>query len=738
MFYKEIIMKKSLLYFAITSFYLLTTAAFATESDDKSYSENQLTNTISMQGFTGVFNTPNSSVVNYGDFNFSYSDNFYDQGNLKNTKNGFESATDLKFGIGLLPGLEVVGRLGTQTWNCNHFFEKDCGFRDLSGSVKYQIPFIPEDWFELAIGGQDVGGSVVKSEAYYGVASKTFNFDELGNVRVSLGYSTSDNALNYMNGGFGSVEYQPSELIQVAAEYDANAVNVGVKFFAPKKWLPTGWRVSAGAQLYSSESEHNEKSNWFSVDLNIPLGTTSPRPSSQTIANRSIKLASAAKAKAKTQASKPSSSIAPESVISENLSTVASEKQLSRNNHIKPTDINNKVNLESIEKFARYVTDYGFESVSIGLNKAENGLIVEFENNLYNRNEDDAINVMARLISQKLPINTELNLLNYGLVVQTVNLEFTENSVLDVKSNETISSENYLLNLLPGNSNKWLVNNAASAYFTPRITLAPATSTLVGTEYGALDYQVIASVNPQISIWPGAVIDIRYMSNTLLASDDFDDNEFIKNRFSIIKGIDRRLIHQTFALPLNIFTQFSFGRIYGNADGLLNETRYVTDNGNHRFSLLLGDFDDKQIGRRPQVSHQPKLVKYRFRYRPLNWDMEVTAGEYWQGDKGFTLKSSHWFGNAQINVQYKRTKFDEIDGGEEEDFFAIGFSIPLNFGKSMNSKYGFQIKGIEQWNYSVQTSLTDKNTGNSIKTGFGIEPALYHNLNQAYFNRDRF
>jgi hypothetical protein len=40
--------------------------------------------------------------------------------------------------------------------------------------------------------------------------------------------------------------------------------------------------------------------------------------------------------------------------------------------------------------------------------------------------------------------------------------------------------------------------------------------------------------------------------------------------------------------------------------------------------------------------------------------------------------------------------------------------------------------------WGVQTSLTDKNTGNSIKTGFGIEHALYHNLNQAYFNRDRF
>jgi hypothetical protein len=727
-------MKKKLLCFSILNVCILATTVYAAEV----FENKKVTHTVSMQSFTGVFNTPNAGVINYGNFDFSYSNNYYDQGIINNKKIGFESTTDLKFGIGLIPGLEVVGRLGTRTWNCNHYFDKNCGFRDLSGSLKYQIPFIPEDWFRLAIGGQDVGGSVVKSEAYYGVASKTFNFDQLGNLRVSVGYSTSDNALNYMNGGFGSVEYQPLELIQVAAEYDANAVNVGVKFFAPKEWLPAGWRVSAGAQLYSSDREHNEKSNWFSFDLNIPLGTTKPRPSSQTVANRAMKLASTSKSK--TQPNKPSSSAEHQLVVIEKSLTKSSEKKLSNNTNVRSASIhlNHKINLGSIEKFARYATDFGFESVSIGLNKAENGLIVEFENNIFNRNEDDAINVMARLISQKLPINTELNLLNYGLVVQTVNLDFTENTVLDIKSNKANSSENYLLNLLPGNNDIWLVNNASSAYFTPRITLAPALSSLVGTEYGAFDYQVIASVNPQMSIWPGAVVDIRYMSDTILASDDFEDSKYIKRRFSIIKGIDRRLFHQTFSLPLNIFTQFSFGRIYGNADGILNETRYATDNGNHRFSLLVGDFEDKQVGNLAQVSHQPKLAKYRFRYRPLNWDIEVTAGEYWKGDKGFTLKSSHWFGNAQINVQYNRTKFDEIDGGEEEDFFAIGFSIPLNFGKSMKSNNGFQIKGIEQWNYSVQTSLTDKNTGNQIKTGFGIEPALYHNLNQAYFNRDRF
>jgi len=717
-------MKKSLLYFVITNVCLLTVTVNATEPEKS----NGVVSTSSMQGFTGVFNTPNTSVVKYGDFNLSYSDNFYDQGNLKNTKNGFESATDLKFGLGILPGLEVVGRLGTQTWHCNHFFDKNCGFRDLSGSFKYQIPFIPKDWFELAIGGQDVGGSVVKSEAYYGVASKTLNFNEFGSVRINVGYSKSDNALNFMNGAFGSVEYQPMELLQVAAEYDANAVNVGVKFFAPKKWLPTGWRVSAGAQLYSSEKEHNEKDKWFSLDLNVPLGSAKPRLSSQAIANRAIKLATVKSNASTKRIHKEKAQVSAVYVSQKTVTNSISSKHANKS----------KVNISDIESFASYATDYGFESVSIGLNELGDGLIVEFENNLYNRNEDDAISVMTRLISQRLPVNTQLSLLNYGLVVKTVTLEFGDKTVIDVKADNTQESANVILSWIPGNSNKWLVNNASSAYFTPRLTLAPATSTLVGTEYGTFDFQVVASVNTQMSLWPGAVVDVRYMSETLLHSDDFGDNEFIQNRFSIIKGIDRRLIHQAFALPFNIHTQFSYGRVYGNADGLLNETRFVTDNGNHRVSLLIGDFDDKKIGRRAQVNHQPKLVKYRFRFQPLNWDMEVTAGEYWKGDKGFTLKSAHWFGDTQINMQYRRTKFDEIDGGEEEDFLSIGFSIPLNFGKSMRSNRGFQVKGIEQWNYNVETSLTDKNTGNSIKSGFGIEPALYHNLNQAYFNRDRF
>ena len=92
--------------------------------------------------------------------------------------------------------------------------------------------------------------------------------------------------------------------------------------------------------------------------------------------------------------------------------------------------------------------------------------------------------------------------------------------------------------------------------------------------------------------------------------------------------------------------------------------------------MLIGKYEDTDrdwAGRK--VYHEPKLVKYRYRYTPLNWDMELTAGEYWQGDTGFALRSLHWFGDVQVGIKYQRTKFDEVDGGEEEDFLALGFSI---------------------------------------------------------------
>lgn len=682
-----------------------------------------------MQAYTGVFNTPNAAVVDYGDFAFSYSDNYFD-------RDGFVEATDLKFGVGVLPNLEVVGRLGTKEWSSNCYSESGCGgFRDLSGSFKYKIPFIPENWFELAVGGQDIGGSAVYSEAYYISASKELDLSQFGSVRSSVGYAKSDNAFDYMNGVFGSVEYQPVDFLQVAAEYDANAVNAGLKLFMPQEWLPQGWQVSAAAQLYSSDKEHNVEDEWFSFNLTIPMGSTPPRKSTKVLMQQASQSTLATVTPKASSATPIKPSIEAKDDEAQVAATAQSYQPIVREPLQHKAD--SVITKADLNAFANFLADYGFESVSIGFDDfIANRLVIEFENNLYNRNEDDAMQVMAQLVSEHLHTKASINMTNFGLVVKTVTLDFSDNKEIDISGYKRAKDSNLVSNWFVNDNVDWLVKNESSSHFVPRLIVAPALASLVGTEYGAFDYQLVMSLNAQMSLWPGALVDFRYMSDTIASSDDFEDGKYIRNSFGINEGIDRRLFHQAFSLPLNVFTQFSYGRIYGNSDGLLNETRWQSDNALHRVTLLAGDFDEKVSGSQPYtINHQPILMKYRYRYSPLNWDVELTAGQYWAGDKGFTLRSLHWFDNVQVGLKYRRTKFDDR---EEEDFIAIGFSVPLNFKKSMNPKYGFQVKGIEQWSYYVETLIAEKGKPNYISGNSGQEPSLYHNLDQAYFNRDRY
>ena len=721
----------------ITLFIAATTATAMSvhshENDAVQHTEptKQTRHTFSMQGYTGVFNTPNADVIGYGDGIFSYSDNFY-------IRSGLISAADIKFGVGLMPGLELVGRLATRKWHCNLYTDTrpECsGPRDLSASLKYTLPLIPDDWFKVAIGGQDLGGAAVNSQAFYAVASKDFDLDQFGLLKISAGVATSDYTSEYMNGAIASVEYQPYEFLQFSTEHDGHALNAGFKFITPEQWLPEGWQVSAALQLYSTESELDEKDKWFSLNVNVPLSDGATRKTAQETANTAVHNAG------------PHHSSTGENhgyvkVTTPHNATNIEESVLRQSANAPTSLALSTVTRETINAFSEYVTDYGFESVSIRLSDNNEGLIIQFENNLYNRNEDQAIAVMSRLITERLHVNTQLQLLNFGLVVKNIALEYTQPAILSIDHVVPSAPDHILLDWLDFSDTKWLVNNASSAYFVPRITVAPAISSLVGTEYGTFDFQLLASLNYQMSLWPGAVIDVRYMSDTLLNTEDFDEGKYIGERFSIPEGVNRKLFHQAFTLPFNIATQFSFGEAFNMTDVIINETRFQTDDGAHRVTFLGGQLTEtltlKRLFYYTQVNqYEPKLLKYRYRFAPLNWDIEVTAGEFLQGDTGFKVKSSHWFGDTQININYRRTDFKEDRNREETEFVSLGISIPLNLNRSMRSNYGFQVKGIEQWSYNVETVLTTPGNPNSLTTGFGQEPSLYHNLNQAYFNRDR-
>ena len=111
------------------------------------HSAEQLQHSLAHEPFTGLFKVPNANVTNYGQFQFGMSNAVEFNGNYIDGYNYLPT-------FGLFPGLEVNGRIATRDTNSNCFVE-GCGIRDLSASAKYQLPFIPADWFDAAIGARE-------------------------------------------------------------------------------------------------------------------------------------------------------------------------------------------------------------------------------------------------------------------------------------------------------------------------------------------------------------------------------------------------------------------------------------------------------------------------------------------------------------------------------------------------------------------------------------------------------
>jgi hypothetical protein len=146
---------------------------------------------MSFQGYSGLINTPTATLFDEGKLYLQY-------GNQVETSIGYRSGDNYNFGIGLWEYVELSARLADYQTQPG---EKSGGMTDLSANIKLGIPFIPKDWFSLAVGIQDLGGAANKFDAKYAVASKTL-FD---NINVSLGLGESASGGGRLNGVFAGI-----------------------------------------------------------------------------------------------------------------------------------------------------------------------------------------------------------------------------------------------------------------------------------------------------------------------------------------------------------------------------------------------------------------------------------------------------------------------------------------------------------------------------------------------------
>ncbi|WP_394242544.1 YjbH domain-containing protein [Vibrio astriarenae] len=671
----------------------------------------RIQNSLAQTGSTGLLRTPHAHVLPFGDINFSY----HHEDNVKKSLDYGEGAHHtVLMGLGIFPHVELVVQ------NTHKEFSGDAWvpstFSDLSASAKLDFDWvIPDDWFQLAVGIQDVGGEVSYHQTYYAVASK-----QIDRFRLSLGYGHNDDessyehqmGSDYLSGVFGGIEYQPLSWLQLVSDYDGTGLNAGVKAFTPSSWLPWGLTANLTYQAYSDSSTAERDNQWFGVGLTLPL--SGENSASRYTRDNEVGVdvdepTLFVRQSAITQFDSPSTN---HDKAQTSIESLDSREQVAFEEH-QATD----TELQLSEK----LVDYGFENVSVGVNESQ--LVVRVENNLFNQNELDALGVVLGFISELSDFSSfSLDLLKNNIAV--INVSGTREDLIDIfHSHHAPLSKLTINRSFDGDEEgvEWASVRENSHQFKPKVILSPSLYSVIGSEMGVFDYSLALSTNVEIPVWTGALIDVRHML-PISNSDDYETGEYFgddRHR----NEIDRALIHQGIRLRQDTFAQISAGLIKSNYVGGTGELRWQSPEGTHKFGLEASYYEHKDDD--SARSATPVLAHYRYYFDQYDWALEANAGEYWAGDTGFKLTSKHWFGDTAVSMFFEHS---------DHSFVGLNIALPLTFRKDM-APDPIQIRGIEQWTWGYRTMV--RNEHNLLDGTLVQEVDLQNKIDRNYYNRDR-
>jgi len=642
--------------------------------------------TSSFQGYSGLVNTPSATLFDSGELYFQYS-------NQTERSAKYNDTANFHFGIGLWDFVELSGRNSAYGDSLNES-------SDLSANLKVGIPFIPQDWFKLAVGIQDLGGAANNFDAKYVVASKTL----FETIEVSLGAGTSDSSLNRLNGAFGGISWQPTDWAKISLEYDAQDTNLGLHLFTPQYWFDNGTRLTANILAYSSNEQLTDNV-YYGIGLNIPLHS----PTNHSYGNKNLHN--------KTQVPY----YQPPANIDGNNSLLGLQQKLEAE---------------------------GFEAVRVG-KTGVNTAYVELENHIYNRNQLDGLGVALGMLSTSL--SDEFN--RFKLVIKereiaTLVVSGSPSQYRAFLNNEQVLNLSISTDTFGAQQDVQWLNQSVSDHFwlKPRFTFWPSLVSTVGTELGMFDASLALLSHLELPLWQGAAISAVHLTQ-LAETEDFKDGEYF-DKWKQKNGIQEYSLHQTISLPFNVKNMVFAGKYRQDYNYLANEIRWQSDNGVHRINLLTAQYEKQNIAERQPYSNcnviypacwPPIELKerevivgmYRYYSTALDATAEIRYGQFWQQDQGFIVKIERMFGDVTINLNYQNTK---VENEEATQFIGLGFSIPLTPRKDYNSKY-VQVRGIPKWNYTVSTLVGESH--NNLTPGTGDSARLFYNLDNIYYNLDR-
>jgi len=634
-------------------------------------------NALSLQGFTGLLNTPNAETTDEGKIYLLYSDQ-----KESKWRNKTRSQDNYLVSLGLFGLLEVGGR----------FFEAPRVGRDLSGSFKVRVPFIPQGdyWPKFAVGIQDVGGGY---KARYLQTSYAVVSEEIWRFRFSAGYGRGPDR---MKGVFGGVEAKACDWLYLLAEHDGSEKNVGLRLVTPEFF---GYPVNLHATIKSS-LDHRPGQPEFSVGLQIPLGAARNR-------------------KEPLPVPVPAAVKAPVAAEQAPVQEVPAGKELQAEAAIK------------LRTLLKRLTDDGFQNVRVG--SQQGLLVVEYENARYNWNELDAIGVVAGIAQLEAPSRFDtLRLVEKKKGIAVLQLE-TPLAELRAFLADAAQAEAFgkALKITPEISSdqgvSFVQGDPHSSYLHASLVLYPQLRTYLGTEVAPFDYLLSLKPDLYLNTWKGAVLNARW-EVPVAWSSNFEDNKSFRGDRKPTQ-MDRLMLFQALKPSPTVMATLGAGMVLHDSYGTLNDLLWSPGDGSHRLKFTQLYVEDGSGNGKKEVY----LGSYRYYYAPLDTYLEATAGKFFPQDRGVVAELKRFFGDTEVTVYYKNSVTTD---GRNHQAAGIQFQLPLTPRRDMKP-YLVQLKGTDEWSYAQESTMAKEKSWNFLGTPTGVKPEAPFNTARVFYNRDR-
>jgi hypothetical protein len=665
-------------------------------------------------GFSGAINSPTADVLGPGVASGAWSNSNPEKPRALPAVGSFGS---VNLGFGVLPGLELVGRLAFDgDLQCNMYsaVSAPCsGMRDLSASGKYQLPFRLGWDTRLAFGAVDVGGAATNFRSYYGVATSS-----VGSVDVSLGYARGRHAYSSLDGPFGSGQVFLTDHWRALAEFDSHELRAGVRYARP---LTEQLALELGASR--KLSNRTDQQTW-----QAGLGLTySFDKRALTVGTRRSDL--------KPMVAELAAQLQPQSQSqSQSLPLAVPVAAAAASLHVAEATLTQE---HRAQQMASSLRSAGFSSIGVGFDHA-GGWVIQAEPLAWRKNRLDALGAALALWQKQAQGDEQLHLV----------LSYLQDPVLTLRTNRACLTKfaeggwwcdgQAALRLDNGESAHapalgWAVTpKAVTQELRPQFELGPVLQQRVGTEVGLYDASAGLDLVWELAIgrgllWQGEVTVPLANSANFAEGGVFGKDRIQRRLESSMLSIQREFAPR-------VWGQASVGYVMHNDYGGQLDLAWLSPTGSVRLSALAGYYQGTDTSglTAETLHHALALASARWSVVDGRWFMEAQVGQFYNQDRGVRLASHHWFGDNQLTLHYRSTE----SGAQMPRTNFAGFQISMPIGNRAATMIGpVTVRGSDQWVYGIQSKV--QGTDNAITNGYGVVPAIRHGLLNDTLDNDR-